>query len=1015
MKLPELCIRRPVLTLVLNFLILLVGSISYTRLAVREYPNIDEPVVTVETIYQGASAEIIESQITQPLEETLAGIDGLNILTSISRPEISQITLRFRITKPPEAAANDVRDRVSRSRNKLPDGIEEPTIAKVEADAQPIIYLAFSSDRFSPLQISDYADRYVKPRLQNIDGISEARLIGERKYAMRIWLDPLKLAALKLTPDDVIASLSSQNLEVPAGRIENTKREFTVLVNSDLATPDQFNKLVLKNINGFAVTLKDVGYAQLGPEDERIIARFMGNQAIAIGIVKQATANPLTISQEVQNALHTLRTLLPEGMHVDVAYDTSVFIDRSIKEVYKTILEAVILVVLVIFLFLRNFRSILIPLVTIPISLIGALTLMYMFGFTINTLTLLAIVLAIGLVVDDAIVMLENIYHHIEKGISPLKAALIGSREITYSIIAMTITLAAVYTPMAFSQGRTGKLFIEFALTLAGAVLVSGFVALTLSPMMCSRLLHQIKDEGKFSLWIENHLQKLRNSYEKWLLISVNHRAYVLGIAGAIFIGCGVLFHMTPSELAPLEDRGTIIGIGVAPEGSTIGYTSTSAKIIEKIYQDIPEIERYFVVAGYPVVSQIISFSRLKPWEERSRKQQSIVQALFPQFFSIPDILAFPINPASLGQSAIERPVQFVIKSLTSYEHLDKVVTQVLKKARTSPALVNMDCDLKLNQPQLSILLDREKINNMGAEVGAIGRTLETLLGGKKATRFKQDGKQYDVIVQISDNDRLTPQQINNIFVRNKNGTMTHLSNLVKIKETVAPKDLNRFNQLRSATISATVGEGYSLEQALKILEEATLSLGDKEIQIDYAGESREFKESSKEIYFIFFLALIFIYLVLAAQYESFRDPFIIIFSVPLSTFGALLAMKLNGITLNIYSQVGLVTLVGLVTKHGILIVEYANHIRLQGKNRIEAVCEAASLRLRPILMTTGAMVLGAVPLAFASGAGGESRNAIGWVILGGLTIGTFFTLFIVPIAYTYLAAPHLKKEIDET
>ncbi|MBN9343965.1 MAG: multidrug transporter AcrB [Caedibacter sp. 38-128] len=1013
MKLPELCIRRPVLTLVLNFLILLVGSISYTRLAVREYPNIDEPVVTVDTTYTGASAEIIESQITQPLEETLAGIDGLNTLTSISRPEDSKITLRFRITKDPEAAANDVRDRVSRSRNKLPDGIDDPTIAKVEADAQPIIYLAFSSDRFSPLQISDYADRYVKPRLQNIDGVSEARLLGERRYAMRIWLDPLKLAALKLTPDDVISSLSNQNLEVPAGRIENTKREFTVLVNSDLATPDQFNKLVLKNVNGFAVTLKDVGYAQLGPEDERIIARFNGNKAIAIGIVKQATANPLTISQEVQNALHTLRTLLPEGMHVDVAYDSSVFIDRSIKEVYKTILEAVVLVVLVIFLFLRNFRSILIPLVTIPISLIGALTLMYIFGFTINTLTLLAIVLAIGLVVDDAIVMLENIYHHIEKGTPPIKAAIIGSREITYAIIAMTITLAAVYTPMVFSQGRTGKLFIEFALTLAGSVLVSGFVALTLSPMMCSRLLREVKNEGNFSLWIEKKLEQLRNSYEKWLSISIHNRSFVLGAAGAILIGCGVLFHMTPSELAPIEDRGTIIGIGVSPEGSTIGYTSTAAQSLENIYQKIPEIDRYFVVAGYPVVSQVITFSRLKPWEERSRKQQDIVQALFPQFFSIPSILAFPINPASLGQSAIERPVQFVIKSLSSYEHLDKVVTQVLQKVRTSPALVNIDCDLKLNQPQLNILLDREKINNVGADVAAIGRTLETLLGGKKATRFKQDGKQYDVIVQVSDNERLTPQQINNIFIKGKNDVMIQLSNLVRIEETVAPKDLNRFDQLRSATISATVGEGHSLEQALKILEEATLSLGDKEIQIDHAGESREFKESSKEIYFIFLLALIFIYLVLAAQYESFRDPLIIIFSVPLSTFGALLAMKLNNITLNIYSQVGLVTLIGLVTKHGILIVEYANHIRLQGKNRIDAVCEAASLRLRPILMTTGAMVLGAVPLAFASGAGGESRNAIGWVIVGGLTIGTLFTLFIVPIVYTFLAAPHLKKEID--
>ena len=1003
MNLPEVSIRRPVFATVLSLVIVLVGLMAYSRLAVREYPNIDEPVVSVETTYQGASAEIIESQVTQVLEESLAGIEGIDVMSSISRPEESQVNIRFKTDRDPDAAAADVRDRVGRVRDLLPDEIDEPVISKVEADAQPIIYLAFSSDRHTPVEVTDYADRFVKDRLQNLAGVADVRIFGERKPSMRIWLDRLRLAGYGLTPEDVEDALRSQNVEIPAGRIESEEREFTVLAETDLRTVEQFEDLIIRDADGYLVRLRDVGRAEIGPRDERVIARFNGNAAVAIGVVKQSTANPLEVSEAVNAALPRIIESLPEGMDVDNAYDSSVFIQASIENVFTAIGEAVVLVLIVIFIFLRSVRATLVPIVTIPVSLIGAFIFMWAFGFSINTLTLLALVLAVGLVVDDAIVMLENISRYVEQGMRPFDAALKGSKEIAFAIVAMTLTLVAVYAPIAFQTGRTGRLFIEFALTLAGAVLVSGFVALSLSPMMCSLLLRHDAKHGVLYRAIESGLHGLTQGYRRLLGVALSVKPAVV-LATLLVAGFAwVLFKSLPSELAPIEDRGTIVAIGIAPEGSTAEFTERYARQIEGIVSNIPVVEKYFVVVGFSAVSQAISFIRLVDWDERDVKQQTVVGQLAPQLFSIPGILAFATNPPSLGQSPIDKPVEFVLQTSQPYEVLQQAVDQMMAAAGENPGLQSLDSDLKLNKPQLRVDIDREKAALMGIAVDEIGRTVETLLGGRQVTRFKREGKQYDVVVQVADADRSSPDDLREIFVRAGNGEMVPLSNLVRIQETVAPKELNHFNKLRSATISATLAPSYSLGEALAFLNGQAEDLPPGVIT-DVDGQSREFLTASTGLYITFLAALAFIYLVLAAQFESWIDPFVIMLSVPLSMTGALLALKLTGGTLNVYSQIGLVTLVGLITKHGILIVEFANQLQERGMGKLEAVTEASVLRLRPILMTTGAMVLGSVPLALAVGAGAEGRQAIGMVIVGGLLLGTLFTLFVVPTFYFLLA-----------
>ncbi len=970
----------------------------------REYPNIDEPVVSVRTTYLGASAEIIETQVTQVLEASIAGIEGIETLTSSSEPEESRITVRFRLSVDPDVAASDVRDRVARVRGRLPEEIEEPVIAKVEADAQSIIYIAFTSDRHRPAEISDYADRYVRDRLQNLPGVAEVRIFGERRYAMRIWLDRARLAAYDLTVQDVEDALRQQNVEVPSGRIESLQREFTVLSRTGLTTPEQFRQIVVKDANGFPVRLGSVAEVEIGPQDERRVTRFNGESAVILGIVKQATANPLDVSKAMREVMPQLVRDLPPGMSAQIAYDKSIFIERSVRAVYGTIGEAVALVVLVIFLFLRTVRASVIPLVTIPVSLVGAFALMDLLGFSINTLTLLSMVLAIGLVVDDAIVVLENIHRHLEEGLAPMQAAVRGIGEISSAVIAMTLTLAAVYAPVAFAPGRTGRLFAEFALTLAGAVLVSGFVALTLTPMMCSRLMRAHESHGRFYNFLERGMVALNRGYRRALEATLRARALVVLVALAVAAAGALLFTTLKSELAPVEDRGVLFTAGNAPEGSTVDFTARYAEQYEALLSRVPEVEHSFIIVGSRAVTELISFSQLKPWEERRRSQMEIVEDIQPKLARITGVRAFANNPGSFGQSARAKPVEFVVQTGESYAKLDQYVTRLVAEAEKYPGLINVDSDLRLNKPQIEVLVDRERVADTGAGVLTVGRTLETLLGGRQVTRFNQNGEQYDVLVQVAPEARRTPGDLDHIYVRGRSGAMLPLANLVKVRESVAPKELNRFNQFRAATITANVAPGHSLGEALTYLEAAAERVLPSSARFDYSGESREFKETGRSVAFIFLLALGFIFLVLAAQFESFVDPLIILFTVPLCMTGALAALHLTGGTLNIYSQIGLVTLIGLISKHGILIVQFANRLQDEGRPLREAVLEAASLRLRPILMTTGAMVAGAVPLAFAAGAGAASRQEIGWVIVGGMSFGTLLTLFVVPTVYTLLA-----------
>ena len=1007
MVLSDISIRRPVFATVINLVVLLLGIIAYDRLAVRQIPNVDTPVVTVNTSYPGASAQVIESQVTQPIEDALSGVEGIEYMQSVSREQSSQVTIRFRLDRDPDGAASDVRDRVAQARQRLPDEVDEPIVQKQEADAEPIIFLAFSSDQHSQVEIADYAERLVKDRIQQIPGVAQAQVFAST-YAMRVWIQPQRLAGFGLTPVDVEQALRSQNVEIPAGRVEGTDREFTVLPQTDLQTPEEFGNVILGESNGYLVRLKDVARIELGAQQERFRARYNGVNAVPLGITKQAVANPLEISEALEALIPQIQRTLPEGLQLDIAFDSTIFIEKSIEEVYKTVIEAVLLVVVVIFLFLRSWRATLIPLVTIPVSLIGAFALMLAFGFTINTLTLLAMVLAIGLVVDDAIVMLENIYRHIEEGMPPFQAALQGSKEIGFAIVAMTLTLVAVYVPLAFSTGRTGKLFVEFALTLAGAVLVSGFTALTLSPMMSSKLLRHEKKHGRFYEAGERVLRRLDDGYRAVLTRALKLRWAVVGVGLVVFALAGVLFMTLPRELAPQEDQGVIIGFGQAPEGSTVGYTDRYARMMEQGFASAPGVVSYFQLVGFPSVTNTIGFVMLEDWDQRDAAVQEVQGALFPQFMGIPGIMAFPTLPPPLGQEGFGQPVNFVVQSTGTWEELGVIVQKMMARMAENPNLTNPDSDLKLNKPQLSITVNREKVAAVGSDVATVGRTLESLLGGRNVTRFKRGSEQYDVIVQVEDADRRTPGDLSNIYVRGGDGQMVQLSNLVDVRETVAAKELNHFNKLRAATISAGLAPGYPMGEALDWMEAALAEVA-PEATYDLSGQSREFRESSSDFAMIFGLAVVFIFLVLAAQFESWVDPMVILLAVPLAAFGAFLALTLSGGSWNIYSQIGLVTLVGLIAKHGILIVEFSNQLQEQGRTKFDAVVEAAALRLRPILMTTGAMVLGSLPLAIASGAGAEARNQIGWVVVGGMGIGTFFTLFVVPVMYLLIGRDHQK------
>ncbi len=1003
MTLPELCIRRPVFATVLSIMLLLIGVMAYSRLTIREYPNIDEPQVSVSTGYSGASAEIIESQVTQVLEGSLAGIEGIDTIESTSRAELSRITIRFRAGVNIDSATSDVRDRVSRVRRALPDEIDEPTISKVEADAQPIIFLVLRSTRMSALELTDYVDRFVADRFKNLDGVADVSVNGERRYAMRVWLDAAKLAGYGVTVQDVEQAIRTQNAEIPAGRVESTDREFTVLSQTSLGTAAEFANVTLKAAGGLQVRLGDVAQVELGTADIRRESRYNGETAISIGIIKQAVANPLDVSNAVNRVLPGINASMPEGTSIETGFDSTVFIARSIENVFTTILEAAALVTLIILLFLHSFRAAFIPVVTIPVSLVAAFAIMWMAGLTINTLTLLAFVLAIGLVVDDAIVMLENIYRHIEDGMKPFAAAIKGAREVGFAIVAMTLTLAAVYAPIAFTPGRTGRLFLEFALTLAGAVIVSGFVALTLTPMLSSKLLKHAEKENIFARTIEGFLKSVDRGYQSALRQVLRLRWLVLVVALAVAATGGFLMTLMKSELSPTEDRGVIIVSGNAPEGASFAYTQRYAQQIEDILAGTPDLRSALLIVGSGDVTQMNSFARLKDWSERDVSQQEIVQKLLPKLRNVAGLQASASNPASLGVRGFGKPMQFVIQSSASYAELNTIANALVDKLKDNPGLADLDTDLRLNKPEVRLDIDRARAADLGLDITVIGRTLETLLGGRNVSTFEIGSEQYNVTVSLPANERTSAETLGNIFVRSAAGVMVPLSNVVTAKESVAPRDLRRFNQLRAITIQANLAPGFTLGEAVAAFNTAAGEVLPDNVVTDLTGQARELRDAGSNLALVFVLALAFIYLVLSAQFESFRDPVMIMLSVPLSMTGALAALYFSGGTLNVYSQIGLVTLIGLITKHGILIVDFANRLQDEGRSRAEAIIEGATLRLRPILMTTFAMVLGAVPLVVASGAGAESRSQIGWVIVGGMMLGTLLTLFVVPCAYSFM------------
>jgi multidrug efflux pump len=1009
MNISTTSIKRPVFASVMSFAILLFGIIAFTRLPVREYPDIDPPIISVVSLYRGASPSVVETEITNVLEEQFATLEGVKTLTSSSREQGSVITIEFELNRNVDEAANDVRDRVSRARSNLPREIEDPVISKVDANAQAIVWLGLSSDRHTGLELTDIADRILKERIQRLPGVGAVIIAGERRYAMRVWLDPLRMASHGLAVQDIEAAIRRENAEIPAGRVEGAQREFSVRTRGELSTPEEFGAIIVLQTQDDLVRLRDVAEVNVGAEDERTLARYNGQPAVGLGIVKQSKASTVDVAAEIQKALKELSGLLPAGMKLDVAFDSSLFIKDSINEVTESLIIAMCLVVLVVLAFLKSLRATAIPTVAIPISIIGALAVAYFAGFTINILTMLALVLAIGLVVDDAIVVLENVYRHMEMGKSRRQAALDGSNEIGFAVIATTITLVAVFVPLAFLTGSVGRLFNEFGLTLAVAVLISGFVALTLTPMLSSRILRPLHGGG--AGWatrsFDAFFNLLNNAYDRTLRFAMRHRLVMIGMAIVTVAASALLFRLLPSELVPIEDRSIGFGIVIAPEGATLEYTDKYMREVESRLLSLPERYGLFSAVGLGFggpgrVTNGFVFLRLKPRSERDKSQQQIVQELFPKLISIPGVLAFVVNPPSLGGSFSSSPIQYVIQA-ESYEELNKGLGIMMAEASKLGYLINLDTDLRLNKPELDLTIDRERASGLGVSVADIGSTLETLLGGRAVTNFKRGTKQYDVILQMRPSARATPDAIREIYIRG-GGKLVQLASVVRVDETLAPKELNHYNRVRSATITASMLPGVSLGKALDDLDRIAAEKLPVGMKREYAGQSLEFKSSSSSLYFMFLLAIVFIYLVLAAQFESFVHPLTILFAVPLAVFGALLTLFLFKESLNIYSQIGLIMLVGLVTKNSILIVEFSNQLRKRGQSAVEAVIQAATIRLRPILMTSLATIFGVLPIAIGLGAGAESRRPLGLAVVGGMFFSTFLTLVLVPVLYTLLA-----------
>ena len=1012
--LSDISIKRPVFAAVVSLILVIFGLYSMKDLAIREYPDIDAPIVSVITLYKGAPATIIESQVTQIIEDSVSGIEGVKQITSKSREERSEVTIEFVVSRDVDAAASDVRDKISGSIGNLPLDAESPIVLKTEADASPFIWIGMKSNEWNAIQLSDYADRYLVDTFSVVPGVAKVMIGGERRPAMRVWLNRRSMAAYGITVNDIENALLKQNLELPSGRVESDRREFAVRTDSGLVTVKQFEDIVIIQKANYLVRLSDVAEINLGTEEERYEVRANGEPAIGLGVIKQSKANELEIANGIRAKLAELQASVPEQVELFIAYDRSRFVDASIKEVFKALAIAMCLVIAVIFVFLRSFWATLIPAIAIPVSLISSFIILDMFGFSINVLTLLAYVLAVGLVVDDAIIVLENIHRRIENNEPILLASIRGSRQIGFAVIATTLSLIAVFVPLSMMGGNTGRLFSEFGISMAGAVLFSSFVALTLTPMMCSKILKQKKSNNLIYRSSENGFLLLNKGYE-WLLDKTLSFPIIIVAIGIAFSAASYsLFKEVPKEFAPTEDRGVFLVVLMAPEGATLNYTRDYLLEVEDQLSAIgpkgtQEIDTLFGVLAPGLsrpspVNFAIAFVVLKPWEERARSQQSIVKEFFPKLLGIPGANVFAINPPSLNQPGRKAPVQFVLGG-PSYETLKDWSKIIINKTKEeNPKLLSVDGDYKETKPELKVDINRDRAAAMEVSIADIGRTLETMLGSRFVTTLNDRGVQYNVVLQARNKDRETPNDLENIYVRNANNNLIPLNNLITTKETAAPKELNRFDRMRSVTISASLAPGYSLGEALDYLDNLALTSLPPEARISYAGQSREFRDSSSSLMITFGLALLVVFLVLAAQFESFVHPIIIMLSVPLAITGALATLYLTGITLNVYSQIGLVMLIGLVAKNAILIVEFANQLREQGRSIKDAVKESAAARLRPILMTTIATVFGAMPLALATGAGAESRSSIGWVIVGGVTFSTLLSLFVVPTLYNLLA-----------
>ncbi|MCZ7594103.1 MAG: multidrug efflux RND transporter permease subunit [Hyphomicrobium sp.] len=1016
MSFTDIFIRRPVLSSVVSLLILLVGLSAAFNLQVRQYPELSNTTITITTTYPGANADVIKGFITVPIQQAVASAEGIDTLTSSSRQNVSTVTLNLRLNADPDRAVTDVLSKVNQVRSVLPPEAMDPVVVKQTGESTALMYLSFNSDVLTSSQITDYLTRVVQPKLQTVDGVANAQILGGQTFAMRIWLNPEKMASLGITPLQVRTALAANNFTTAAGQIKGDFVETTINAETSLASADAFGHLVVAARGDALVRLRDIADIALGAESVDSTSSFNGLKAVFIGIYSTPTANPLTVIADVRKTFPSIVAELPPGMTADIAYDSTKFIDASIAEVEKTLIEAALIVVVVIFLFLGSLRSTLIPIVTIPLSLIGVMFALLALGYSINLLTLLALVLAIGLVVDDAIVVVENIHRHIEEGMSSFDAALAGAREIAVPVISMTITLAAVYAPIGFVSGLTGALFREFAFTLAGAVIVSGIIALTLSPMMCSKLLSSQLSSGRFVKFLDRAFERLKHRYQHRLNRTLNYRPVTLLVLVGV-IGATVLMYVTAQqELAPEEDQGILFNMVKTPPAANIDYLEQVTDHLYQVFKTVPEKEHVFAINGMGGdVHQAFSGILFTPWEERHRTQAQILQDIQPKVNSVAGGQIISFGPPSLPGSTGGPPIQFVITTTADYEQLAQVLQKVQQEAFSSGLFIFADSDLKFDTPQVEVKIDHAKANSLGITMQDIGASLATLLGGNYVNRFNLYGRSYQVIPQVPRDFRLQPDWIKRYEIKTTSGSMVPLSTVVDVRESVQPNALTSFQQLNSATLQGVPFPGRTVGEVIDFLKAKSTEVFPETFSYDFQGESRQYVQEGSRLVVTFIFALIVIYLVLAAQYESFRDPLIILIALPTSIFGALLPLTFGLATVNIYTQIGLVTLIGLISKHGILMVDYANHLQAnKGMGRRQAIEEAAAIRLRPILMTTAAMVIAMVPLIFASGAGAASRFAIGVVIASGMTVGTIFTLFVTPAVYTYIAREHRRNAAAE-